>query len=98
MKLNNIILKPIITEKSVSLGGKNNYVFKVNRDINKNAIRDEVERMYGVDVIDVRTIVVPGKKKRVLKTRKFTKTSEWKKAIVCLKSGQTIDVFPKEGK
>ncbi|MBU1132780.1 50S ribosomal protein L23, partial [Patescibacteria group bacterium] len=46
--------------------------------------------------VDVKTLIIPGKKKRITKTKGFTKTSKWKKAIVKLKKDQKIDLFPKE--
>ena len=96
MRLNNTILKPIVTEKSINLANAGRYTFKVNTKVNKKVIAGEIERMYNVSVIDVKTMIVPGKRKRILKTRNFTKTSRWKKATVQLKEGQHIEVFPKE--
>ena len=96
MRINNILIQPIITEKSMSQTGNHNYTFKVALDTPKNVVANELKRMYNVDVIDVKTMVMPGKKKRVLKTRLHTKASNWKKAVVKLKDGQHIDLFPKE--
>ena len=96
MRLSNVVIRPLITEKSVEQVAANNYVFEVSLSAKKETIRKEINRIYGVEVIDVHTTIVPGKKRRIFKTRKFTKTSKWKKAIVKLKEGQSIDVFPKE--
>jgi len=52
--------------------------------------------MYGVKITAVKTIVVPGKPRRVSGTRRFSGRVKWKKAIVKLKEGQTIDIMPKE--
>lgn len=98
MRINNIIIKPIITEKSMSKTSSNNYTFKVALDTPKNVVVTELKRMYNVDAIDVKTMVMPGKKKKVLKTRLYTKTNNWKKAVVKLKDGQHIDLFPKDNK
>jgi large subunit ribosomal protein L23 len=96
MRLNNVVTKPIITEKAVSVSGGGKYVFRVAKKASKQAIASEIGRMYGVEVIGVNTCVMPGKKRRVLKTRLFTKTPRWKKATVQLKEGQSIELFPKE--
>ncbi len=93
MKLNTIIHKQILTEKSVVMAGLDRYMFKVELFATKGAIADEIKRMFGVDVIDVRTIIMPGKKKRIPKTSRFTKTEKIKKAIVTLKKGQKIDLM-----
>lgn len=96
MRLSNVLVKPVVTEKSVTAAGVNKYTFKTDLKASKHAIANEVKRMYNVDVIAVKTMVMPGKKKRILKTRLNTKTNNWKKAVVELKEGQTIDLFPKE--
>jgi len=96
MRLSNVLVKPIITEKSVAVTGANKYTFKTDLKASKHAIANEVKRMYNVDVVEVKTMVMPGKKKRILKTRLYTRTNSWKKAVVELKEGQSIDLFPKE--
>lgn len=96
MRLSNILIRPIITEKSVNRAADNRYTFKVDLKASKDSIASELKRMYNVDAVDVRTMVVPGKQRRVLKTRLYTKTNKWKKAVVKVKEGQSIDLFPKE--
>lgn len=96
MRINNVVLKPNITEKTVGLASQNKYVFKVSLSATKNSVSKKLHELYGVDVISVAMLVMPGKKRRILKTRRFTKTPKWKKAIVMLKEGQKIDIFPKE--
>jgi len=96
MKINNILIKPIVTEKSMAGTGSNVYSFKVALASSKNAIASELKRMYNVDAVAVNTMVMPGKQKRILKTRQYTKSNNWKKAVVKLKEGQHIDLFPKE--
>ena len=94
MKHDNIILKPIVTEKSVGIQAENNrYTFAVVKNASKGAVAKAIEDMYGVNVLDVRTSIMPGKRRRIRGTAKFTKTTSWKKAVVTLKSGQKIDVF-----
>lgn len=96
MRINNILIKPIITEKSMSGTSAHNYTFKVALNTCKNVIANELKRMYNVDAVDVKTMVMPGKNKRILKTNLHTKTNHWKKAVVKLKDGQHIDLFPKD--
>lgn len=96
MKINNTIIKPILTEKSMLTSKSSNFTFKVSRNASKNNIKNEITRLYKVDVEDIKTMIMPGKPKRVLRTRLNTKTPKWKKAVIKLKEGQTIDLFPKE--
>ena len=91
MQLNRVIIKPLITEKSaVHKDEMNRYHFKVNRKASKNAVAEAVEDVFGVDVVDVRTMIMPGKRRRLGRTRKFIKTPKWKKAIVTIGDGQEI--------
>lgn len=91
--IKNIILGPVITEKSSAIGTENKYVFKVLPDANKIEIKNIIEKSFKVDVVNVRTINVFGKNKRSGKF--FGRTSDWKKAIVTVKEGQKITEFEK---
>lgn len=95
MRISDVIIRPIVTEKSMEYGAENKYSFEVNKRASKGAISNEIERIYGVDVLDVNTMIVRGKKRRILKTRRFTTTKNWKKAIIKLKEGQSIDLVAK---
>ena len=87
-----IILQALMTEKGARLREKRNtYLFKVNRTANKIEIRSAVRSIFNVEVEDVRTVSVLGKHKRL--GRSEGRRSSWKKAIVTLKEGQTIDLF-----
>ena len=86
-----IIIKPIITEKSTALGESNSYVFKVKSDANKVEIAKAVETLFKVTVVSVNTITVPGKLKRQGRSQGLT--PQWKKAIVKLKDGDRIPLF-----
>lgn len=86
-----IIIKPIVTEKSVDLMAENKYCFKVAPGSNKIEIKKAIEEIFKVRVINVATINVKGKKKRV--GRSVGMTSGYKKAIVTLAEGDTIEVF-----
>ena len=87
-----IIIAPLITEKSTSQQHVNNsYTFKVSLNANKIEIRKAVEQVFNVSVIDVNTINQRGKIKRM--GRFSGKRADWKKAIVKLKAGDTISDF-----
>ncbi len=87
-----VIRRPIVlTEKSNLLRGTNQVVFEVNRDANKVQIRDAVQRLFKVNVTDVNTMVMRGKDRRMGRGR--GKMQNWKKAIVTLKAGESIDFF-----
>ena len=84
------IVSPVITEKATSLSEFNKIVFRVHKGSSKNSIKKSIEEIYKVNVIKVNTIKHKGKNK-IVKGRKTTK-SGYKKAIVTLKKGQTIDL------
>ena len=91
-----ILIKPIITEKATADSELNNkYAFVVNNNANKIEIKDAVEAAYGVSVVKVRTINVrPDRKTRYTKTGVVTgKTSAFKKALVQVAEGETIDLY-----
>jgi len=91
-KLEQVILKPLITEKATAATEKENrYGFKVDLKANKNQIKLAIESLYDVKVLNVKTSVLPGKVKRVGKSTK--KTSKSKKAFVQLEEGQKIEFF-----
>lgn len=85
-----IILAPIVTEKSTRLTESGQYVFKVATDANKFEIGAAVEKLFGVQVLNVNTVNVLGKTKRFRGRIGFR--SDFKKAIVTLKNGQAIDL------
>jgi large subunit ribosomal protein L23 len=95
MRISKIVIKPVLTEKSMALEADSKYVFRVEPKASKGAIKDEMKRLYDVDVTEVRTMVMPGKKRRITGTRNFTKTKSWKKAIVKVKEGQKIEFLGK---
>ncbi|MBK9077102.1 MAG: 50S ribosomal protein L23 [Flavobacteriales bacterium] len=94
--MSQILIRPIITEKMTAQGEKENrYGFVVARDSNKLDIRDAVKKQFNVEVESVRTMIVRGKKRtRYTKTNILRGTSSsYKKAIVTLKKGETIDLY-----
>lgn len=86
-----VLKSPVISEKSVGLVEENKYTFWVDPAANKIEIKAAVEKMFKVSVVDVRTLTVKGKMKRVGKYQ--GKTSDRKKAIATLKAGDKIDNF-----
>jgi large subunit ribosomal protein L23 len=92
MGLENVLIKPLLTEKtSQETESFNRYTFMVNIKSNKNQIRSAVEKYFDVKVVNVRTSVLPGKTKRAGKGNK--KSSSTKKAYVQLQDGQKIEFF-----
>jgi large subunit ribosomal protein L23 len=84
------IISPNITEKSTSLSEFNKIVFKVHKGASKDSIKKNIEKIFKVNVIKVNTINLKGKSKMV-KNKKIFKTG-YKKAIITLKKGQSIDL------
>ena len=88
-----IIIRPIITERSMAGAADKKYVFEVARSAGKIEIKKAVEEIFGVKVAAVNTLVVPGKEKRMGGGRPGMKKS-WKKAYVTLKEdSKTIEFF-----
>lgn len=85
-----IITRPIITEKATSLTEQNKVVFRVRNDATKTQIKQAVEALFKVSVSRVNTIVVEGKDKAF--RNRLGKREDFKKAIVTLEEGQTIDL------
>ncbi len=87
-----IIIKPLVTEKSTNLMEENKYCFKVDKRANKIEIKKAVENIFGVEVKAVNTMNMKGKPKRFGIYRGYTPS--WKKAIVTLEEGsKTIEIF-----
>lgn len=87
-----IILRPLITEKGTLLKEQaNQYLFKVAKDANKIEVKQAVEALFKVKVLDVRTISLKGKRRRL--GRFVGRTPDWKKAVVTLREGQSIEFF-----
>ncbi len=84
------LLAPIITEKSTLVAEENKVIFRVSMDATKPAIKEAVERLFKVDVTKVNTILVKGKTKRF--RGMLGRRSDYKKAIVTLKDGQSVDI------
>jgi len=91
MDATEVIIRPIISEKSYILSGADRYTFRVHDDAHKTHIRQAVEELFDVHVVEVRTMSVKSKPKR----RGVTKgrTRRWKKAIVQVRPGENIPIF-----
>ncbi len=93
-----MILKPIVTEKSMKLASLGRYTFEVEKDDTKKTIAKLITDKYKVDVIGVSTINVKGKMKSQKAVRKNYQKPSYKKAIVSLKKGQKLAIFETFGK
>jgi large subunit ribosomal protein L23 len=90
--LENVLIKPLLTEKTSKITEVyNRYAFVVNTKANKNQIKSAVEKFFDVKVVSVRTSVLPGKTKRAGRGHK--KSASSKKAYVQLQDGQKIEFF-----
>ena len=88
---NEILLAPVVSEKSYSQIADRKYTFRVHKDAHKTQIRQAVEELFEVRVADVKVLKVQPKPKR----RGLTKGTRpgWKKAVVQLREGETIEIF-----
>jgi large subunit ribosomal protein L23 len=96
MEVTEILIKPILTEKAnAQQESLRRYAFKVNRRANKLEIKTAIEQFYGVNVLEVNTLVVPGKQKtRSTKSGIISGVkSGYKKALVTVAEGETIDLY-----
>jgi large subunit ribosomal protein L23 len=87
-----VIIRPVVSEKSYVLATAGKYTFRVHPDAHKTQIKQAIEALFdGVKVVEVRTSSVPSKPKR----RGFTsgRTREWKKAVVQVREGDSIPIF-----
>ena len=84
------VISPSITEKSTSLSEFNKVVFKVHKGSSKNSIKRSIEKIFKVNVIKINTINIKGTTKLIKNKRSFK--SGYKKAIITLKKGQSIDL------
>jgi large subunit ribosomal protein L23 len=91
MDASQVIIRPVVSEKSYVLATADKYTFRVHKDANKTQIRQAIEQLFNVGVLEVRTSKVRSKPKR----RGYTsgRTREWKKAVVQVRHGDTIPIF-----
>ena len=91
MDASQVIIRPVVSEKSYVLATADKYVFRVHPDAHKTQIRQAVEQLFDVHVVEVRTMSVKSKPKR--RGMSSGRTREWKKAIVQVRSGESIPIF-----
>jgi large subunit ribosomal protein L23 len=91
MEHTHVIIRPVVSEKSYVLAAADRYTFRVHAEAHKTEIRQAVEELFDVHVVDVRTLSVKSKPKRRGTTR--GRTRSWKKAIVQVRPGETIPIF-----
>lgn len=89
-----IIIRPIVTEASFDKMEMNKFTFEVRRDADKPMIKRAIEDIFGVHVKGVNTMWVKAKPKRVRGAAGYTRT--WKKAVVTVAEGETIEIFGKQ--
>ena len=96
MEITEVLRHGIVTEKSVKLQERNQYTFKVALNANKIDIRRAVESLFNVHVVKVNVMRMPGKPKWIRRrgsAPRPVEAREWKKAIVTIEEGQTIDIL-----
>jgi large subunit ribosomal protein L23 len=91
MEHTQVIIRPVVSEKSYVLSAADRYTFRVHPDAHKTEIRQAVEALFDVHVVEVRTMSVKSKPKRRGQTS--GRTRQWKKAIVQVRPGESIPVF-----
>lgn len=93
MDIYDVIIRPVVTEKSELRKELGQYTFEVNRRANKQQIRDAVAEIYGVDVVAVNVMNMPAKIRRTRGRRANIHLPVWKKAIITVAPGQRIDAL-----
>ena len=91
MNAHQIIVRPLITEKNTNLMSLNKYCFQVAQSANKQQIKQAIEEIFSVAVVNVHTMNVRGKLRR--RGQRLGYTADWKKAIVTLAEGNRIELF-----
>lgn len=95
MKIHDIIIRPIITEKAMGQGKGNVYVFEVANAATKHQVKEAIEQIFKVEVGSVKTLVRKGKERRVGRRMKSKALPDMKKAYITVTKG-SIDIVPKQ--
>lgn len=93
--ISDVLISPVVSEKSYALSEKGSYIFNVASDATKPEVRKAVERMFSVKVVRVNTLNRKGKKKRNARTNVTGRKPDRKRAIVTLAADDKIDLFQK---
>ncbi len=88
-----ILIRPIISEKTLRLASAKKYTFQVALSSTKTQIKKAVEKTFPVKVLAVRTGILPGSRYRLGKRQIYRRRSDWKKAVITVKPDQTIPLF-----
>jgi large subunit ribosomal protein L23 len=91
MDAGQVVIRPVVSEKTFVLAEAGKYTFRVHERAHKTQIRQAIEQLFDVHVVDVRTAFVKSKPKRRGQTS--GRTRQWKKAIVQVRAGETIPIF-----
>lgn len=91
MNYNDVIIRPVLSEKSTDMAEENKYVFQVARGANKHLIKKAVKEIFNVNPVKVNVMKVRGRRKRV--RYHYGYTPAWKKAIITLGKGEKIELF-----
>lgn len=92
MNLYDVLIRPVVTEKSNLLSEQSKYVFEVAMNANKRQVKEAIETIFEKKVLKVNTMIVPAKRGQRGR-RTYMRTSQWKKAIVTLADGETLEIF-----
>ena len=91
MHVYEVLKRPVVTEKTTLQAEEGRYTFEVDLRANKHQVKEAVEKVFGVDVVSVNVVNMPGKRRRY--GRHVSKPQRWKKATVKLAEGQSIEFF-----
>ncbi len=91
LDLSHVLVRPVITEKSMKGSSTGKYTFEVHLEANQHMIKAALKQFFNVDALKVNVLIVKGKERRY--GRRIGHTKTWKKAIVTLKTGQKIELF-----
>jgi large subunit ribosomal protein L23 len=91
MEPSQVIIRPVVSEKSYALAAAGRYTFRIHADAHKTQVRQAIESLFDVHVVEVRTISVKSKPKR--RGRSTGRTRQWKKAMVQVREGEQIPIF-----
>ncbi|MBA2438914.1 MAG: 50S ribosomal protein L23 [Acidimicrobiia bacterium] len=93
MDAHDVVIRPVVSEKSYALLDEGAYTFEIHRDANKIQVRKAIEELFGVKVVKVNTLNRKGKRKRNRRSATFGRRPDTKRAVVTLVEGDSIDLF-----
>lgn len=94
--MNNLLIKPHITEKTVKHTSRGVFTFLIKKEARKEQIKTLIEKLFNVNVVSIKTISIKGEVKKNLRSNTYYSKNNIKKALVQLKKGQKIDLFDLE--